>query len=230
MENRYYAASYSSVQNFLYRVFGWMSFALVVSGITAYFIGTSEALLQMIMANTGIVIGLVIAQFLLVIVLSAAIRSLSRGAAFVLFSLYAVLTGMTLSSIFAVYSLPSIAMTFFVAAGMFAAMAVYGLVTKRDLSAMGSIMIMALFGIIIASVVNMFLKSAPFNLAIAFIGVIVFAGLTAWDLQNIKRFAQQVDVEDEGAANVALSAALSLYLDFINLFLSLLQLMGERRK
>lgn len=230
MENRYYAQSYEGVRSFLYQVFGWMSFALAVSGITAYFIGTSEVLLKAILGNTGIVIGLVIAQFALVIALSAAIQSLSHSVAFVLFALYAVLTGMTLSSIFVLYTAASITSTFFIAAGMFAAMALYGAFTKRDLTGMGTFLMMALFGMIIAMLVNIFVKSAGLGLAVSFIGVIVFAGLTAYDLQKIKSFAQQVDVRDEAVSNIALLAALNLYLDFINLFLSLLRLMGDRKQ
>lgn len=230
MENRYYAQSYSGVRSFLYKVFGWMSFALAVSGITAYFIGTSEVLHKAIMGNLGIVIGLIIVQLVLVVALSAAIQSLSHGAAFTLFALYAVLTGVTLSSIFVIYTTASIAMTFFTAAGMFGAMALYGAFTKKDLTGMGTFMYMALFGIIIASVINMFVKSAGLDLAVAFIGVIVFAGLTAYDLQKIKTFAQRVDVEDGAVANIAIIAALELYLDFINLFISLLRLFGERKQ
>lgn len=230
MENRYYAQSYEGVRSFLYKVFGWMSFALAMSGITAYFIGTSPVLHRAIMGNTGIVIGLVIVQLILVVALSAAIQSLSQGVAFTLFTLYAVLTGMTLSSIFVLYTSASITSTFFIAAGMFGAMALYGAFTKRDLSGMGTFLMMALFGMIIAMLVNIFVRSEGLGLAVSFIGVIVFAGLTAYDLQKIKRFAQQVDVSDDAVTNIAIIAALGLYLDFINLFLSLLNLLGERKQ
>lgn len=230
MENRYYAQSYEGVRSFLYKVFGWMSFALAVSGITAYFIGTSEVLHKAIMGNTGIVIGLVILQLVLVIALSAAIQSLSHGAAFTLFAIYAVLTGTTLSSVFILYTAASITSTFFIAAGMFAGMALYGAFTKTDLSRMGTFLMMALIGMLIAMVVNIFVKSAGLDLAISSIGVLVFAGFTAYDLQKIKAFAQRVDVQGGAVANIALLAALELYLDFINLFLSLLRLMGNRKQ
>lgn len=229
MENRYYAQSYAGVRSFLYKVFGWMSFALTVSGVTAYVIGTSDVLLQMIMGNRAIVLGLVVLQLVLVVALSAAIQSLSRGLAFTLFAFYSVLTGMTLSSIFAVYTMSSISLTFFTAAGMFGAMAIYGAFTKRDLTGVGTFLHMALFGMLIALFINFFVRSAAFDLAIAFIGVIVFAGLTAYDLQKIKHFAQRVDVEDGAVVNMALLAALGLYLDFLNLFLSLLRFMGDRK-
>ena len=149
----------------------------------------------------------------------------SFGTALVMFTVYAMLTGVMLSSIFVLYELSSIAATFFIAATMFAAMAVYGAVTDADLTSWGTYLLMALIGIIIASIVNLFLQSSAFDLLISVIGVIVFAALTAWDAQRIKQLAQY---ELPPAASVAL--ALSLYLDFINLFLELLRLMGNRKQ
>lgn len=230
MNERYYAQSYEGVRNFLARVFGWMSFALGVSGLTAFYIGTTPALYKMLMGNMGLVIVLCIAQLGLVIWLAAAIRSLSRGAAFTLFALYSVLTGITLSSIFIVYTMSSIASTFFIAAGMFAAMALYGAFTKRDLRPMGAFLGLALFGIIIAMLVNIFVQSAKLDLAVSFIAVLVFAGLTAFDLQKIKSFARETDVDSEEFANIPLLAALELYLDFINMFIYLLRLLGDRKQ
>lgn len=230
MNERYYAQSYEGVRSFLARVFGWMSFALGVSGFTAFYIGTSAALYKMLMGNIGIVIVLGIVQLILAVVLSAAISSLSRGAAFTLFALYSVLTGVTLSSIFVVYTTASIASTFFVTAGMFGGMALYGAFTKRDLQPLGTFFGLALLGLILAMAINIFVQSAKFDLAISVIAVLIFAGLTAYDLQKIKSFAQRVDTDSDEVANVPLLAALMLYLDFINMFIHLLRLMGDRKQ
>ncbi|HBY05470.1 MAG: hypothetical protein UV38_C0003G0049 [candidate division TM6 bacterium GW2011_GWE2_42_60] len=230
MEDRYYAQSHAGVQSFIARVFGWMSFALVLTGGTAYYVYANEALRNMILGSRMGFMVLVLLQLGLVVGLSAAITKIKSSTAITLFLLYAVVTGMTLSSIFVVFKAPSIAATFFVAAGMFAFMAIYGLVTKNDLTSMGSFLFMMLVGIIIASLINMFVQSAAFNLVIAIIGVVVFAGLTAFDIQKIKEFAKYANTEEGPAANIAVLGALQLYLDFINLFLHLLTIMGDRKK
>ncbi len=230
MNDRLYAQSFEGVQSFLTRVFGWMAFALTLTGVTAYYVYSSEPLRQAILGNSLIFMLLVIAQLALVIGLSFAISKISYTTAFIMFGGYAILTGMTLSVVFLTYTMSSIAMTFFVAAGMFGFMAIYGMMTKADLTSMGSFMRMALFGMIIAMLFNLFFKSSAFDLLIAIIGVVVFAGLTAFDIQKIKEFAQRVDVDDASVSNVALIAALQLYLDFINLFLSLLRIMGDRKE
>lgn len=229
MNGRSYAQSYEGVQSFMYKVFGWMAYALTLTGATSYYVFSSEPLRKMILGNWAIVITLVLVQLGLVIALSAAIGRMSYGVAFTLFSLYSVITGMMLSSIFMMYTTSSIAMVFFITAGMFATMALYGAVTKADLTSMGSILFMVLIGVIIASIINLFIQSSMFHFVLAIISVIVFAGLTAFDVQKIKELAQRMDTEAEFAGNIAVLGALTLYLDFINLFLSLLTIMGERR-
>jgi hypothetical protein len=228
--NNYQAQSQGHVQSLMYRVFGWMAFALSLTGFTAYFVSGSPAFMSALVNNSFLLFGLIGVQLLLVVTLSFAITKLSYAVAFSMFSLYAVLTGVTLSTIFMVYTTGSLVGTFFVAAGMFAAMAIYGAVTKSDLTAMGSFLMMMLFGLIIAMFVNMFVQSAALDLVTAMIGVVVFAGLTAWDVQKLQQIAQRIDMRDARAGNIALILALQLYLDFINLFLSLLRIMGERKK
>lgn len=229
MDNRFYAQTYEGVQSFMYRVFGWMSYALALTGFTAYYVFTSEALRKMIFGNGFVVILLILAQLGLVIALSTLIQRIRYTTAFVLFSIYSVLTGTTLSTIFLMYTLPSIATTFFVCAGMFAFMAIYGAYTKADLTRMGTFLYMALIGVILAMVVNLFVRSSMFDLVLAVIGVIIFTGLTAFDVQKIKELAQRIDVDSEMGGNISLLAALTLYLDFVNLFLNLLRLFGERK-
>lgn len=228
--NSYQAHGQGRVNALMYSVFGWMAFALTLTGFTAYFVASSEAWMTTLVNNSFILFGLLAAQFALVMALSFAITKMSYGVALSMFSLYAVLTGITLSAIFMVYTTGSLVATFFVASGMFAAMAIYGAVTKSDLTAMGSFLMMVLFGLIIALLVNLFVQSAALDLITAMIGVVVFAGLTAWDVQKLQQIAQRIDTRDAQAGNIALILALQLYLDFINLFLSLLRIMGERKR
>ena len=163
----------------------------------------------------------------MVFAISAAINRLSLTMATLLFILYSAFNGVTLSAIFVVYSPVIITKVFFITAGTFGAMAAYGYFTKRDLTSIGRLMFMALIGLIIATVVNLFLKSAAFDLILSYIGVLVFVGLTAWDSQKIKRMLAMQTSMDENAMKIALLGALSLYLDFINLFLYLLRIFGR---
>lgn len=220
--------TYGRVRQIMYQVFGWMGFAVGLTGITAYTVANYPPLQQTLLSNPLAFIGLLLAQLLVVIVLSFSIMRLSYPAALSLFLFYAVLTGLTLSVIFLVYTTASIVTTLFIAAGMFISMAIYGAVTEADLTAFGSLMGMMLWGLIIAMIVNLFLRSPMVDFVTAIIGVIVFAGLTAFDIQNIKNILLQLS--GEPAQKVALIGALQLYLDFINLFLSLLQLMGRRKE
>jgi uncharacterized protein len=175
-------------------------------------------------------LGLAILQIIVVLVFSLMLSRLSYFAALTLFLFYAFLNGVTFSVIFLAYTQSSIAQVFFIAAAMFAVMAIYGYFTKADLSKFGTILMMALFGMIIASLINLYFKSSTTNLVISWIGVIVFSGLTAYDINNIKRFAGVLQGADrENYLKVGLFGALQLYLDFINLFLSLLNIMGKRR-
>jgi len=164
------------------------------------------------------------------IVLSGMIDRLSGSTATTIFMLYSALSGLTLTSIFIAYTASSIVSVFFITAGMFAALAFYGYTTKRDLSGLGRFLFMGLIGIVIASVVNIFMKSAPLMWAITYIGVFVFAGLTAYDTQKLKAFGEKLSTDDPNAfRRYAIFGALTLYLDFINLFLMLLRILGDRR-
>ncbi len=211
------------------KVYVWMTLALVLTGITAYGVASSPSLMMTIIQTPAIMWGLIIAELAIVIAISAAINRLSLTTATLLFVLYSVLNGATFSLIFAVYTMSSIANVFFITAGTFGVMAAYGYFTKRDLSSWGKLLLMALIGLIIATLVNVFLvKSSGFDLILSYAGVLIFVGLTAYDTQKIKQMlAMQTDM-GEGAQKVALLGALSLYLDFINLFLYLLRIFGRR--
>ena len=228
--NKYYAHQSDRVQAVLYRVFAWMFFALFLTGITSYYVSQTAAIRDILLKNSLVFIGLFIAQIALVVYLSTRIFQIKQFTAFALFSLYSVLTGVTLSVIFLVYETGSIVSTFFVASAMFASMAIYGAVTKADLTGIGSFLGMALWGLILALIINLFLQSSMFDLVAAMIGVVIFAGLTAYDIQKIKMIAERADLSDKAVVSVALMASLTLYLDFINLFLSLLRVMGNRRR
>ena len=218
------AAQSSLIKN----VYLWMCGALAITGLTAYYVGTSYDMLSYIYGSKLIFWGLIIAEFALVIGINAAINKISAMTATLLFILYAVINGATLASIFAVYSMTAIAKTFFITAGTFGVMAIYGSVTKTDLSKIGNILFMALIGLIIAGIVNIFLKSSTMDLIVSGIGVLVFVGLTAWDAQKIKALLDGVE-ENETTQKIAVLGALSLYLDFINLFLYLLRFFGGSR-
>lgn len=211
------------------KVYVWMTLALVLTGITAFGVASSPGLMMTIFQTPAIMWGLIIAELAIVIAISAAINRLSLTTATLLFVLYSVLNGATFSLIFAVYTMSSIANVFFITAGTFGVMAAYGYFTKRDLSSWGRLLLMALIGLIIATLVNVFLvKSSGFDLILSYAGVLIFVGLTAYDTQKIKQMlAMQTDM-GEGAQKVALLGALSLYLDFINLFLYLLRIFGRR--
>ncbi|WP_373697536.1 Bax inhibitor-1/YccA family protein [Porphyromonas loveana] len=210
-------------------VFAWMFGALGITALTAMLVAKSSFIYTIIM-NPGLLWGLIIAELALVFILSARIGKMSFFTASLLFTGYSLLNGVTLSSIFIVYTATSIATTFFIAAGMFGAMALWGYTTKKDLSRWGSIFFMLLIGLILATVVNMFLRSDAMGFIISIIGVIIFTGLTAFDVNKIKQMLAQTQGMDKGdvARKVALMGALALYLDFINLFLYLLRFFGRR--
>jgi len=210
------------------KVYTWMALALVITGFTAYYVATTPSLLSLIYSNQVVLWGLIIGELALVIGLSAAINRLSLTTATLLFVLYSVLNGAMLSSVFLIYTTASIANVFFITAGTFGAMAAYGYFTKKDLTSWGRILLMALIGIIIASVVNIFLRNSMFDLVISYIGVAIFVGLTAYDSQKIKEMMLQAPDASEQAQKIALLGALTLYLDFINLFLYLLRIFGKR--
>ncbi|MBQ9672732.1 MAG: Bax inhibitor-1/YccA family protein [Prevotella sp.] len=211
------------------KVYLWMSLALVITGFTAFYVATSESLLTLIYGNKIVFWVVALAPLALVFVLSAGIQKLSLTAATLVFVLYSVLMGASLSSIFLTYSTGSIAQTFFVSAATFGTMAFYGYVTKKDLTSWGRLFFMALLGLIIALVVNIFLDSSLLEIGISCFGVIIFVGLTAYDSQNIKNMLLQAPDASESMQKIALMGALTLYLDFINLFLYLLRLFGNSR-
>ncbi|MBR1469614.1 MAG: Bax inhibitor-1/YccA family protein [Prevotella sp.] len=209
------------------KVYVWMAMALAITGITAYGVASSPALVQLIYSSKVTFFGLIIAELALVFWVSARIDRLSLTKATLLFILYSVINGATLASIFFNFSSAVITKTFFITAGTFGAMAVYGYFTKSDLSSWGRLLIMAVLGLIIASIVNIFLRSSLMEFIISGIGVLVFVGLTAYDSQKIKQMLiMQTDL-GETAQKIALMGALSLYLDFINLFLYLLRIFGR---
>ena len=210
------------------KVYVWMSLALAITGFTAYGVATSPGIMQAIYTNQILFWGLIIAEFALVIGVSAAINKLSLTTATLMFILYSVINGALLSYIFILYTASSISTVFFITAGTFAAMAIVGYTTKTDLSSLGKILLMALIGLIIATVVNIFVKSSGFDMIISYVGVLIFVGLTAYDSQKIKQMLLQAPDAGEGAQKIALLGALSLYLDFINLFIYLLRIFGKR--
>ncbi|MCI7309829.1 MAG: Bax inhibitor-1/YccA family protein [Prevotella sp.] len=210
------------------KVYVWMSFALLITGIMAYGVAESPALMQTIFSNKLVFWGIIIAQFALVFGISGAINRLSLPIATLLFVAYASLNGIIFSSIFVIYSTAVIAKVFFITAGTFGAMSLYGYFTKADLSGMGKILMMALIGLIIATVVNIFLKSSGLEMILSYVGVLIFVGLTAWDTQKIKMMLAQCQDMNEEAQKIALLGAFTLYLDFINLFIYLLRIFGRK--
>jgi FtsH-binding integral membrane protein len=209
------------------KVYLWMTLALMITGITAAGVANSPNILALIYSSQVVMWGIIIAEFGLVIYISARLEKLSLSTATTLFALYSILNGVMLSSIFLLYSTAIISKVFFITAGTFGVTALYGYATKKDLSSLGNILFMALIGLVIATVVNVFMKSAMFDLILSYIGVIIFVGLTAWDSKKIKHMMMVQQDADESAQKLALIGALSLYLDFINLFLYLLRIFGR---
>ena len=206
------------------KVFGWMFLGLLVTAATSFIAFHSDTLQDIIFGNIGVMLGLIVAQFVLVIVLSARVNKMNFSTALVSYLLYTIINGLTLSVIFLVYNIGTIYLAFGVTALTFGAISVFGAVTKKDLSGVGSIAIMALFGLIIGSVVNMFFASSMLDWVITYAGIIIFTALTAYDVQKIKNLSQS-GVNNN---NLAIIGALTLYLDFINLFLRILRVLGGR--
>ena len=230
MQSRTYIESIPTVEaDFMQKVYLWMTFALTLTGFVAYRTTQSEFLLELIFSSSFGFIGLILAELALVFWISSGIQRMSSNMAIGLFLLYSVLNGMTLSVLLIAYTEASVAYTFFITAGMFGAMSVYGYTTKQDLSSWGNLLFMALIGLILASVVNIYLQSSGLYWLINYIGVLVFVGLTAYDTQKIKQIAAQVIVESEEGRKVAILGALTLYLDFINMFIFMLRILGNRR-
>jgi hypothetical protein len=210
------------------QVYAWMAAGLLITGAVATYTAGSPALLALIFGNPLVFWGLIIAEFAMVIALGTAIGRLSPGAGTALFMAYSALNGLTLASIFIIYTRASIAQTFFATAATFGAMSLYGYTTRRDLSKVGSILVMALIGFFIGSIINIFLASSALYWFLTYAGIAIFIGLTAWDTQKIKLMSQQAH-DETSTRRIAILGALVLYLDFINLFLLLLRLLGSRR-
>jgi len=219
-----------SPSNFMYRVYGWMSFALVITAAVSFYVSQNPAIYEPIKNNVWLLVGLFILQLLLVIFISAAIMKISYAAAFLAFIIYAASVGLTLSFIFEIYTEASIYKTFLVTAGMFGGICLYGYFTKSDLTSVGSFAFMGLIGLILASIVNIFLKSPGFEFVLSIVGVVIFILLTAYDSQKIKQMARGLMASKETRKKIAILGALTLYLDFINLFLFMLRFMGQGRK
>ncbi|CND97145.1 membrane protein [Yersinia nurmii] len=220
----------TGIQAYMAQVYGWMTCGLLLTAFVAWYAANTPAILNFVFSSQITFFGLIIAQLGLVFVISGMVNRLSGAMATSLFMLYSALTGLTLSSILIMYTGASIASTFIICAGMFGAMSIFGYTTKRDLSGMGSMLFMGLIGIVLASLVNIWLKSDALMWAVTYIGVVVFVGLTAYDTQKLKNMGAQLDANDkDGFRKYAIVGALTLYLDFINLFLMLLRIFGNRR-
>ncbi|RLD67843.1 MAG: BAX inhibitor (BI)-1/YccA family protein [Bacteroidetes bacterium] len=228
-----HSAQGDMVKNFIANVFSWMGIAMAITAITAYFFANDEELIGLLISSTGgmSTMGWVVmlAPLGLVIWMNRGFQKLSYGTLVIIFGAFAILMGMSLSFILLIYTASSIFQTFLTTSIMFAVMAVVGYTTKTDLTKFGSILFMALIGLIIASVINMFLGSAMMDYIISFVGVLIFTGLIAYDVQKLKKIGGGLTYQNQDANKLAIMGALSLYLDFINLFLFLLRFMGNRK-
>ncbi len=224
-----YAADRADPSVFVAKVFGWMTIGLLLTAVVAMWVASTEWLIRSIVTNRGLFLGLILGELGLVVVMSWAINRISPAVATGLFLLYAAVNGLTLSVIFVIYTQASIASTFFVTAGTFGVLAAYGYFTKRDLTSIGNLCLMALIGLIIASVVNFFFASEMLYWIITYAGILIFVGLTAYDAQKIKRIGMSLGSDEGLARKAAIMGALHLYLDFINLFILLLRVLGRRR-
>lgn len=213
----------------LKNVYAWMALALGLTGVAAMYVSSNQIILEYLFEHLGLLMGLLIAELVVAIVFTALFKRLSFNTASILFGLYSLLTGISLGPIFLLFTKESIALTFFVTAGTFGAMSLYGYFTKRDLSPWGRYLLMGLFGIIIASVANLFLQSTRVEWITTYVGVVVFVLLTAYDTQKIKDMLAERGEVNEGSLKLALYGSFMLYLDFINLFLKLLKALGKRK-
>ena len=211
------------------QVYGWMSIALLITAVVSIYTASSETMLSLIFGNRFVFYGLLIGELVMVLGLSAMINRMTALTATALFIVYSALNGLTMACIFLIYTGTSIASTFFITALTFGAMSVYGYFTKTDLTRMGSLLMMGLIGLIIASVVNLFLQNSVVSWITSFLGVLIFTGLTAYDTQKIKEMNAVGNTDAESDRKGAIMGALRLYLDFVNLFLYLLRFFGNRK-
>jgi hypothetical protein len=230
MEERFYAQSRSTVATFFTKVFGWMGLGLGITTLVAFSVATSPKAVGMIFGSSAVLFVLMALQLGLVFGLSWKLMSMRASTALSMFLLYTAVSGLTLSSVLLVYTGASVLSAFIVAVGMFFAMAIYGAFTKTDLSPLGFFLSMALFGLLIALILNMFFSNQTFDLMTGIVGAIIFALFTAFDVQRLQRFAQQARIDDESGNRLAVIGALMLYLDFVNLLLNLLRIMGKKNR
>ncbi len=215
--------------SFINKVYAWMCLALVLTGFIAFRTVQSDALLYFIVGNQIVFFGIIIAELGIVFWLSRNIMNMSSNMAIGLFMLYSALNGLTLSILLLIYTQASVAQTFFITAGTFGLMSAYGYFTKKDLSSWGNLLFMALIGLILASVVNIFWANPTIYWLISYAGVLIFIGLTAYDTQKIKQMSLELEADSEAGRKGAIMGALTLYLDFINMFIFLLRIFGNRR-
>jgi FtsH-binding integral membrane protein len=213
---------------FMTRTYAWMTLALCITAAAAFFTISSESLLMAIVTNRFLFFGLIIGELLLVGSLIAAVRKMSPATAMAVFIGYSALNGLTLSVVLLAYTASSVVLTFLITAGTFAIMSIYGYTTKADLTRIGNLALMALIGVILASVVNMFMQSETLEWIISYLGVAIFVALIAYDTQKLKDLSAGIDMESADGHKASVMGALTLYLDFINLFLFLLRLFGRR--
>lgn len=219
-----------AIQPFIAQVYGWMACGLLLTSFVAWYASNTPAIIQLIFSNQIIFFGLIITQLALVFAISGMVTKLSGSIATALFMLYSILTGLTLSSIFILYTASSIASTFLVTSGMFGVMTIFGYTTRQDLSSFGNLLFMAIIGLILASLVNLWLNSPFLMWFITYIGVIVFVGLTAYDTQKLKSMGSTLSIDNQDQFRAySIVGALTLYLDFINLFLMMLRVFNNRR-
>ena len=216
-------------QRFIVKVYGWMAAALAITGMVALWAATSESMLTFIYGNQGVIIGLMIVKLLLVGSLAGWVNKMSSTTATIIFIVYSVLTGFVFSGLFLIYTAGSLASTFLITGGMFAVMSIYGWRTGNDLTKFGSLLFMLLIGLIIASIVNIFMNSTMLYWISTYVGIFIFTGLIAYDTQKIKDMGARVEEGTEEHRKGAIVGALNLYLDFINLFLMLLRIFGSKR-
>ncbi|MDT9587037.1 MAG: Bax inhibitor-1/YccA family protein [Candidatus Arsenophonus melophagi] len=218
------------IQAYMSQVYGWMMVGLLLTAFVALYAINNSNITMYLATHSWILIGLIIAEFALVIGLSVLLPKLSAELATTMFMLYSALTGLTTSMVLIAYTGTSVASTFFIAAAMFGALSFYGYTIKYDLSSIGNFLFMALIGLIIASLVNIWLKSSGLTFMITYVGVLIFSGLVAYDTQKLKDMGNQMDsCDQEGIRKYAILGALTLYLDFINLFFIMLRILGDRR-
>lgn len=232
-QSQHSQTSSGSLQAFMSKVFGWMFLALAITAVTSMYVASSESILKSLVSETGMSpLGWVVmlSPLAFVLIISFGFNRLSFNTLVILFLTYAVVMGVSMSFIFLIYTAGSIFSTFLVASLMFGGMAVLGYTTKTDLTKFGTLMMMGLFGLIIASVINWFMKSDTMSYIISFIGVAVFTGLTAYDVQKLKNIGSGMEYGNEASKKLSIMGALTLYLDFVNLFLYLLRFFGNRRE